>query len=130
MTDALSVGYLLCYATYLLFPTRSPSHNVGIESGTSNLFSGPVHFLVRLVQGNAGVHGNAFPSVHIMLAVVVLLFVWRYFPRVAPWIMACVILMCIGAVYDGYHYALDVIVGAGLGVVIGAVFARRFVIAN
>jgi membrane-associated phospholipid phosphatase len=124
MTDALAVGYAICYATYLLFPTRSPSHNVGLEAGAATSSGGPFHFLVRMVQGNAGVHGNAFPSVHIMLAVVVLVFAWRYFPRVAPWVMACVILMCAGAVYDGYHYALDVIVGAGMGVVIGAVFVK------
>jgi membrane-associated phospholipid phosphatase len=60
-----------------------------------------------------------------MLAVVVLVFAWRYFPRVAPWILVCVLLMCAGAVYEGYHYALDVIVGAGVGVVIGAVFVRH-----
>ena len=31
LTDALSVGYLVCYATYLLFPTRSPANNLGVQ---------------------------------------------------------------------------------------------------
>jgi membrane-associated phospholipid phosphatase len=125
MTDGLSVGYIICYATFLLFPTRSPSHNVGIENDASNTFNGPFHFLVRVVQANAGVHGNAFPSAHIMLAVVVLVFAWRYLPRVAPWILVCLLLMCAGAVYDGYHYALDVIAGAVIGLLVGAAFAVR-----
>ena len=84
--------------------------------------SGPFHFLVRLIQGNAGVHGNAFPSGHIMLAFVVLVFVFRYFPRLAPWLLICNLLMCAGAVYDGYHYSLDVVAGALLGTLVGAIF--------
>jgi membrane-associated phospholipid phosphatase len=125
MTDALSVGYVICYATYLLFPTQSPSHNVGAETGAVSSPDGPFHFLVLLVQRNAGVHGNAFPSAHIMLAFVVLVFAFRYFRRLAPWILACVILMCAGAVYDGYHYALDVFVGATLGLLVGVAFLPR-----
>ena len=33
--------------------------------------------------------------------------------------------MCAGAVYDGYHFASDVIVGALLGIVVGLTFANR-----
>jgi membrane-associated phospholipid phosphatase len=71
------------------------------------------------------VHGNAFPSAHIMLAFTVLVFVVRYFPRYASWVAVCVLLMCVGAVYDGYHYGVDVIAGAVLGTVVGAVFGRE-----
>jgi membrane-associated phospholipid phosphatase len=130
MTDALSVGYVVCYAIYLLFPTRSPSHHVGVETGAASSSGGLFHFLVRFVQGGAGVHGNAFPSAHIMLAAVVLVFVFRYFRRVAPWIAACVVLMCAGAVYDRYHYALDVIAGAGIGLVLGWAFVKPSRVAN
>ena len=87
--------------------------------------AGPFHFLVRLIQGAAGVHGNAFPSSHIMLAFAVLVFVFRYFPRLAPWVLLCNLLMCLGAVYDGYHYAIDVVAGAVLGIVAGAIFLER-----
>ena len=114
----------------MLFPTRSPFHNVGIDTGTANSSSGPFHFFVRLVQRNAGVHGNAFPSAHVMLAVVVLVFAWRYLPRAAPWILVCMLLMCAGAVYDGYHYALDVIAGAAIGLFVGAAFVARWASRN
>jgi membrane-associated phospholipid phosphatase len=60
-----------------------------------------------------------------MLAVVVLVFARRYFPRTAAWILVCVLLMCAGAVYDGYHYPLDVIVGAAMGLVGGIGFVPR-----
>jgi membrane-associated phospholipid phosphatase len=120
LTDSLSVGYLVCYATYLLFPTRSPLNDAGLESVSVPRSDGPLHSLVQSIQGQAGVHGNAFPSAHIMLAVVVLVFTFRYLPRFAPWLLACVVLMCVGAVYDGYHYALDIFAGALLGILIGA----------
>jgi membrane-associated phospholipid phosphatase len=127
MTDGLSVGYAVCYATYLLFPTRSPSHNVGLPTSALPVVesSGPFHFLVSLIQNHAGVHGNAFPSGHIMLGFAVLVFVVRHFPRLAPWLAVCVVLMSVGAVYDGYHYAVDVVVGALLGIVVGVMFVGR-----
>ncbi len=125
MTDALSVAYAVCYATYLLFPVRSPSHNVGLTAGASTHAGGPFHFLVTLVQARAGVQGNAFPSSHIMLACGVLVFAFRYFPRLAVALLVCVLLMCVGAVYDGYHYAIDVVVGALLGAAVGLAFVAR-----
>ena len=118
LTDALSVGYLICYATYLLFPTRSPANNLGVQQ-FSGAQGGLFQSLVQLIQNHAGVHGNAFPSAHIMLAFVVLVFAYRFLPRFAPWLLFPILLMCVGAVYDGYHYASDVIIGAVLGTVVG-----------
>jgi membrane-associated phospholipid phosphatase len=125
-TDSLSVGYVLCYATYLLFPTRSPYHNGRpLSVAAPSAEGGPFHFIVRLIQSRAGVHGNAFPSAHIMLACVALVFAFRYVPRIAPVLLICVLLMCVGAVYDGYHYVVDVLAGAALGIVVGRSFATR-----
>ena len=81
--------------------------------------------MVRLIQNHGGVHGNAFPSAHIMLAFVVLVFVYKFLPRVAPFLLVPILLMCVGAVYDGYHYASDVAAGALVGIVVGLVFGRE-----
>ncbi len=124
LTDALSSGYLVCYAMYLLFPTRSPANAVGMQQ-FGGAPSGLFHSLVGLIQNHAGVHGNAFPSAHIMLAFVVLVFTYHFLPRLAPWLLFPILLMCVGAVYDGYHYTSDVIAGALLGIVVGLAFARR-----
>ncbi len=121
LTDALSVGYLLCYTTYLLFPTQSPANALAQKSLNPEQ-RGIFNAMVTFIQHRAGVHGNAFPSAHIMLAFVVLVFAYRYLPRIAPWLLMPVLLMCVGAVYDGYHYASDVIAGALLGIIVGAVF--------
>ena len=57
-----------------------------------------------------------------MLAFIVLVFVVRYFPRLAPGLLVCVLLMCAGAVYDGYHYLVDVLAGVLLGTAAGVGF--------
>ncbi|MGB8889703.1 MAG: phosphatase PAP2 family protein [Candidatus Korobacteraceae bacterium] len=124
LTDALSVGYVICYATYLLFPTRSPANLAGVQQ-IGSAHPGLFQHLVRGVQNNAGVHGNAFPGAHIMLAFVVLMFAYRYLPRLAPWLLFPILLMCVGAVYDGYHYASDVVVGAMVGIAVGMVFLKK-----
>ncbi len=36
--------------------------------------------------------------------------------------------MCVGAVYDAYHYAIDVAAGALLGMVVGATFTIRYLV--
>lgn len=123
LTDTLSVGYAICYTTYLLFPTQSPANRVGVQQ-IGSTHGGIFERAVRDIQNHAGVHGNAFPSAHIMLAFVVLMFAYRYLPRLAPWLLFPILLMCVGAVYDGYHYTTDVAAGAMIGIVIGAIGAR------
>ena len=73
LTDALTIGYVLCYGTYLLFPTQSPANRLGVQQ-IASAHGGPFHAMVQLIQNHGGVHGNAFPSAHIMLAFVVLVF--------------------------------------------------------
>jgi membrane-associated phospholipid phosphatase len=124
LTDALSIGYVLCYATYLLFPTQSPANRLGVQQ-IAAAHGGPFQAMVQFIQNRGGVHGNAFPSAHIMLAFVVLVVAYRFLPRVAPWLLVPILLMCVGAVYDGYHYASDVVAGAVMGIVIGWVWARQ-----
>jgi membrane-associated phospholipid phosphatase len=120
MTDALSIGYTICYATFIAWPTQSPRH-AGIVAPVS---TGVFGWLIGVIQRNGGVHGNAFPSAHIMLAFVVLIFAWQYWRRAAPWLLAINVLMCLGAIYDGYHYAVDVMAGAVLGTVVGIAYLK------
>lgn len=129
LTDTLSVGYAICYTTYLLFPTQSPANRAGVQQ-IGSTHGGLFERAVRDIQNHAGVHGNAFPSAHIMLAFVVLMFAYRYLPRVAPWLLFPILFMCVGAVYDGYHYTTDVVVGAAIGVVLGAIGSRNSALAK
>ena len=110
--DATVLGYLACYAIYLLFPTEGPAHTLGAVVDRDG---GPFHWLVLLIQRHGGVHGNAFPSGHVMASVVALLAALRWKPRLGRWLAVPVLLMCFGAVYDGYHYASDIVAGGLIG---------------
>jgi hypothetical protein len=59
----------------------------------------------------------AIPSLHAALPVVVLLTVWRVFPRWTPLAMLYLLVMNIALVYLGEHYVLDELVGAGVALV-------------
>ncbi len=123
VTDAITFGYLPCYAVYVLLPTRSPLNiaaRVPVETA-----GGVFHPMMAGLQHSGGVHGNAFPSGHIMLSFAVLIVVWKYAPRLAPALIAINLLMMSGAVYFGYHWEADVLVGAPIGALSAWLTLRR-----
>jgi membrane-associated phospholipid phosphatase len=101
--------YFMCFVVYLRFPTEGPRHALaGYHSPAPGwVFSR----LVRFIQAEAGVHGNALPSSHVGLAMLCALAAQRWLPRIAPPVWASLCLICVGAVYDEYHYASDVLAG-------------------
>ena len=107
------LSYLLCYGVFVLVPMEGPVHTLR-HLNSIPITGGPFHAAVTFVQ-RAGVHGNAFPSAHVAGAMPPLLFAWRYAPRLAAWLTPFVVLLCIGAVYDWYHYASDVMAGILVG---------------
>ena len=113
--DTTVFAYLGCYLVFIFFPTEGPAHTLGAQHDFP-LPGGPFHWVVQLIQRNAGVHGNAFPSAHVAGGVVALFFAWKYVPRLGLALTPLVALLCIGAVYDRYHYVADVIAGIVVGV--------------
>ncbi len=111
------LAYLSCYVFFILFPTEGPAHTLA-RLHTATLHGGPFHWAVLLIQRNAGVHGNAFPSAHVAAGVVALVFAWNYIPRLGAVLTPLVILLGLGAVYDRYHYASDVVAGAAVGLLV------------
>ena len=112
---ATMLGYVICYTIFLIFPTEGPARTLR-HLHTQPLPFGPLYATVLFIQ-KAGTHGNAFPSAHVVGAVVPVIFAWRYVPKLAPWLVPLLILMCIGAVYDRYHYASDMVGGLIIGAV-------------
>jgi membrane-associated phospholipid phosphatase len=106
------LAYLGCYVVFLAWPTEGPAHT--LRGLAVPIAEGPLRDVVRFVQ-QAGVHGNAFPSAHVAGAMPPLVYAWRHAPRLAPVLACLIVLMGLGAVHDGYHYASDVIAGAAMG---------------
>ncbi len=116
LMTASVLSYMLCYAVFLTFPTEGPAHTLRALH-TVPLEGGPFHFLVNLIQKHGGVHGNAFPSSHVSAAFVALFYAWRCVPRLGAALTPLVALLCIGAVYDRYHYAADIAGGIVVAVI-------------
>jgi membrane-associated phospholipid phosphatase len=116
--SAVVLGYLTCYVIFLVFPTEGPAHTLR-QLHTQPLPDGPLRSTVEFVQ-KAGTHGNAFPSAHAVGAVAPLIYAWRYVPKLVPWLLPLLMLMCVGGVYDRYHYASDMFGGVLIGVAAAA----------
>lgn len=114
---ANALGYFICYAWYMLFPVEGPSHSISYMQHL-RLPGGPFHWIVNFLQQTVGVHGNAFPSAHVFSATATLVFCWKYVPRIRHVMTVLLVLMCLGCVYDGYHYLSDVVAGVALGLVV------------
>jgi membrane-associated phospholipid phosphatase len=111
---ANTLSYLICYAVFILFPTEGPAHTLaGMHA--QPLPGGPFHWLVTFIQRHAGVHGNAFPSSHVAAAVVAVSYAWRYAPELGALLTPFLVLLCVAAVYDRYHYFSDVAAGFVVG---------------
>ena len=120
---AVMLGYITCYVIFLAVPTEGPAHTLR-HLHTEPLPGGPLYSAVLFIQ-KAGTHGNAFPSAHVVGAVVPVIFAWRFVPRLVTWLVPLLILMCIGAVYDRYHYASDMIGGLLIGAAAAWLVMRR-----
>jgi membrane-associated phospholipid phosphatase len=113
------LAYLACYVVFVAWPMEGPAHTLR-HLALPPVAGGPFHDLVRLVQ-RAGVHGNAFPSAHVAGAIPPLIFAWRRTPWLGASLTPLIVLMGLGAVYDGYHYASDVVAGAIVGAAAAAI---------
>jgi membrane-associated phospholipid phosphatase len=120
---ATTLANLACYVVFLLFPTEGPAHTLR-DLHTQPIPDGPLASLVQFLQ-RAGTHGNAFPSAHVAGAVVPAIFAARYAIRYAPLLFASLVLMCVGAVYDRYHYASDIAGGLVIGGTAAVLFLRK-----
>ena len=76
--------------------------------------AGPIYHLTHLVL-LAGSRGAAFPSSHVGVAFAQVVTTARFQPRFAAFLAPLALLLALGAVYGGYHYATDAICGLLLG---------------
>lgn len=110
--------YLISFTVYLLFPTEGPRHALpGFHAPPPGWF---FSFLVHMIQGSAGVHGNALPSSHVALSVLCGWASYKNAKRLFPYVAASTCLISAGAVYDGYHYASDVLAGLFIALISAA----------
>jgi membrane-associated phospholipid phosphatase len=123
--DAVSgvmMTFLICCTIYILWPVAGPRYLWPAPAGIPD---GPIRsFTLGLVQAGSS-RGTAFPSSHVAVAVAQTLIALRRQRRVGLVCAVSTVLLGVGAVYGGLHYAVDAIAGALLGSVVAGVVAWR-----
>ena len=107
----LMLAALVCYLVFVYFPVQGPRY-FGPPRGVPD---GPVRRLALSVLERGSSRGAAFPSSHvgIMTAQSILALVFQQRLGVAVSIITAA--LAFGAVYGGFHYGLDALVGGCVG---------------
>jgi membrane-associated phospholipid phosphatase len=109
---SLMLTFAVHYLFFIYFPVQGPFYEYPSPVATNT--SGPLHRLTQVAL-TASSRGAAFPSSHVGVAVAQVLTTARFHSRAAVWLAPMALLLALGAVYGGYHYATDVVCGAMLG---------------
>jgi membrane-associated phospholipid phosphatase len=120
---AFTVG-LTYYCSFLIFvfwPVLGPWDLLPVARTVPD---GPLRRLAVAILIAGSSRGTAFPSSHLAVAVTQTLCVGRHLPRLAPLLGLLSAGIAIGAVYASFHYAVDMLAGAAVGVVV-TIVARQ-----
>lgn len=106
---------LLCYP---FLPTIGPRYL--FEKIQGKLSKGFFFRLTHSIVSRGASKGTAFPSSHVSLSVIVVLYALRYNSTAFLILLPMCIGLTLGTVYGRFHYAIDALVGAVLaGIVFG-----------
>lgn len=114
---ALTVVYTVCWSIYVLFPVQGPRY---LWTTPANMPDGFFRRSAVSLLAAGSSRGAAFPSSHMAVSVVQTGMALYWQPRVGVVLTFLSLLIGVGAVYGGFHYATDIICGALLGAAIVA----------
>jgi membrane-associated phospholipid phosphatase len=106
----LLLTFVACFVCFIAFPVAGPRY---LWPGTAP--DGPIRAFTLSLLSAGSSQGTAFPSSHVAVATTQCVLAWKYFGRRAGWLVAVSVGLAAGAVYGGFHYAIDVLAGAVFG---------------
>jgi len=116
----LTTIFAATYVVFVLFPVQGPRY---LWPAPTAIPDGVFRALARRVLEGGSSRGTAFPSAHVAVATMQSLFALQWHPPFGVLLSVLTVLLTLGAVYGGYHYAVDVLGGAMVGLAAG--FALR-----
>jgi membrane-associated phospholipid phosphatase len=121
---ALLMTFVACFVAYIVFPVAGPRY-----LWSSAAPDGPFRTLATVLLEARSSRGTAFPSSHVAVACAQSVLALRFFGRRGALIPIVTVGLALGAIYGGFHYAVDVLAGAVLGIVVaisGLLLIRTF----
>lgn len=113
MVLAFTLAMVGCMAVFAVFPVEGPRYAWPPPPGIP---SGPSRDLATAILRRGSSHGTAFPSSHVAIALALGLSSFAGGRWLGIGVTSAALLLAVGAVYGGFHYAIDVIAGAGVGI--------------
>ena len=111
---ASSLTFFLSYFLFFLYPVEGPRWHFMAEY--VNQIEGPVfRQITEFFIEKGAVRGGCMPSSHFGLALVILIYCFKYYRNIAWMLMPIVIGLGIGTVWGRFHYISDVFVGGLIG---------------
>ena len=107
----------VCFVFFVYFPVQGPRYFGPPES----IPEGPIRALTLSILENGSSRGAAFPSSHMAMTVCQALAQLRYQPPIGILVTLISVGVGVGAVYGGFHYAIDMLAGAVVGLVVGGI---------
>lgn len=120
MLAPLVLAFLVHYVVFIYFPVQGPRYLFPAPGG--RIGEGAVFRLTQDILGAGSSRGAAFPSSHMAVAVVQTVAAFRFLPRAAPLLFIASVGLGVGAVYGGFHYATDMILGTVTGLAVALPF--------
>lgn len=114
----MMLGFAIHYLIYIVFPVKGPYYLLPPPGAPQS--AGPMYQAVHFVLATGSSAGTAFPSSHVALSAVQATNAARHLRAAVPVLVICLLAIAVGAVYAGIHYAIDVVVGAATGLLVGA----------
>jgi membrane-associated phospholipid phosphatase len=117
---ALALGFALSYFGYMLVPAIGPRFTPAVLAMQTQPLRGVWLFpyLRDWLDVGEGVTPDCFPSGHTEVTLLVLIFAFRYARDVFWWLLPIGSALIFSTVYLRYHYAVDVVAGAALAVIV------------
>jgi membrane-associated phospholipid phosphatase len=119
---AVMLTYAICFSVFALLPVEGPRYAWGPQPGVP---AGPVRSFALAILERGSSRGTAFPSSHAAVAAAQAVVALRYQRGLGVVVAVTSALLMIGAVYGGFHYAVDVLAGAVVGIVISIAVVSR-----
>lgn len=116
---AVMLSFFLHYLFFIFFPVQGPRYLFEPHGGP--MAEGMLYRLTHAVLEAGSSQGAAFPSSHVGVSVTQTLVVLRLMPRLTPLIGLLTLGLALGAVYGGFHYAIDAVAGLALGAIAYAI---------
>jgi membrane-associated phospholipid phosphatase len=120
---AIMATFVVCYVVFILFPVEGPRYAWPAPPGIPD---GPVRRLALWLLEGGSSRGTAFPSSHGAVAMAATVGALRYQPKVGIPVAVTSVLLVVGAVYGGFHYGVDMVVGVAVGLIVSIAAVRWF----